>query len=110
MIPKAVQHEVGRILSLTFKVEDTNEVVDITGRTITGLIETIPGPEYISRVISGDLSITNGAGGVFEWTLHGDDTTYGEAFSVQFTATYSADDILKSIPERWVVVRSIDWP
>ena len=102
MLPDAIQGEVGRTFSITWENSG-----DLSSATLTGLIETIPGPTYVSREIAGALVFVSFAApsSVFTWTLHADDTETDGDFTVEFTATSGPTVTIKSYPEPWKVVR-----
>jgi TRAP-type mannitol/chloroaromatic compound transport system substrate-binding protein len=59
----------------------------------------------VSRAVTGSLSITTAAAGVFTWAYSPADVLIAGAFEVQFTATFSlAPTVAKTISERWHVL------
>lgn len=100
MLPDAIQGETGRSFPITWA-----EIGDISSAVITGIIESIPGPSYTSREISGALVVTDGPNSVFTWTIDETDTEIADDFTVEFTAT-TGSVIVKSYPEPWRVVRA----
>lgn len=106
-LPNAVEDELGRIVTITWLKEGTTTPEILTGATITGIIETLPGPTYTRRAIAGMLTVTVGASGIFTWTLAAADTITAGKYTVQFVATFSASNILRSIPVPWTVIRSL---
>jgi hypothetical protein len=105
-IPDAVQNEKGRVITMTAYKKGTTTVQDITGATITGIIETTPGPTFTVRAVNGALAVVLGTAGTFTWTWNQTDTGTAGKFSVQFIATIGSTIIYKSFPEPWEVVRS----
>lgn len=106
MIPDVVQKEHGRVLSLTWVKQD-NTLELIEGSAITGIIESVPGPSYTIRLITGALDATYNP---FTWELHYDDSYIAGEFTVQFKAILLDGTELRSIPERLKVIRSPQWP
>lgn len=104
-LPDAIEGETGRAFSITWE-----NVGDLTSAVITGIIETVPGPTYTSRLITGALAFVSFAApsSVFTWTLSAADTAVGN-YTVQFTATTGAV-IVKSYPEPWKVIRKRTTP
>lgn len=96
-----VQGETGRIIPLTW---DNNE--NISSYSLSGLIESIPGPNYNVRQIAGTLVPTGLMD--FEWTVAEADSTYDGSYTVQFIATLN-NIILKTVPELLRIVRSPEW-
>lgn len=105
-IPSAVEGEKGRVITFTAYKKGTETVQDITGATMTGIIETIPGPDYTVRAVSGTLAVVSGTAGTFSWTWNTTDTGTDGKFTVQFIATIGSTVIYKSFPQPWEVVRS----
>lgn len=102
-LPDAVQGETGRTFSITWENSG-----DLSSATITGLIETIPGPEYVSREVSGTLAFVSYAApsSVFTWVIDDTDTETDGDFTVEFTASTGPTVMIKSQPEPWKVVRT----
>lgn len=112
-LPNAVQYEEGRIVTITAYKRGTLNFQDLSGATMTGIIETTPGPDFVTRAIAGDLDVVNsGADGqfTFTWTYDPTDTADAGQFTVQFIATIGATVIYRSFPEPWTVVRSPEDP
>lgn len=106
-LPKAVQGEKGRVITITaYKNRVTLEVQALTGATMTGKIETLPGPTYTVRAISGTLALLDAANGTFTWTWDATDTGTAGKYTIQFIATIGSTVIYKSYPAPWEVVRS----
>lgn len=103
---RAVQGEKGRIVTLTAYKEGSTDVQNLTGTTLTGIIETSPGPSYTVREISGVLTLLVAADGTFTWVWDETDTGTAGKFLVQFIGTVGSSIIYKSFPEPWEVVRS----
>lgn len=73
----------------------------LTGATITGTITDSAGT---TRAITGTLTVTVGASGIFTWAYGAADTGTVGNFQVQFTATYVADSLFDStFLTSWVV-------
>ena len=105
-LPDAVQNEKGREVTLTAYKRGTSTIQDITSATMTGIIETTPGPTYTVRNISGTLAVLVGSNGTFTWTWNLTDTGTAGKFTVQFIATIGSSIIYRSFPESWEVARS----
>lgn len=109
-LPNAVEDEIGRVITITWLKEGTTTPEILTGATITGIIETLPGPTYTSRAIVGAFALLVAADGTFTWTYAAADTITAGKYSVQFIATFSASKVLRSIPIPWAVIRSLTTP
>jgi len=109
-LPELVQNEKGRVITISWYKDHTQppESETITGATITGKIETGPGPEFSSRLISGALVVS--ATNQHTWTLHYDDTYVDGDFLAQFRAVFSGGKELFTIPTPLKVIRSVEWP
>lgn len=106
-MPDAVQNEKGRVVTLTwYKQGSTTSAEDLSGLTITGVIENIPGPNASNRVIAGALAVSDGPNGQFTWTYSQTDTATNGKYLVHFIATSGTTIIYKSIPALWEVVRA----
>lgn len=103
---RAVQGEKGRVVTITAYKENSTEVQTLAGTTLSGIIESIPGPSYTVREISGVLTLLDAANGTFTWVWDETDTGIADKFLVQFIATQGSSIIYKSFPEPWEVVRS----
>lgn len=107
MLPDAIQGEKGRVISITCVKRRTPLLIQaIIGGVITGIIETIPGPDYTTRYVSGSRAVVDGPGGIFTWTWNPTDTATAGDFRVQFIVTVGGTVIYKSYPEPWRVIRS----
>lgn len=104
-LPKIMEGEVGRQLTITWYKEGGTTPENLTGLTITGRIEIIPGPTFTVRAISGALAVLVGVDGTFAWTLNATDTATAGKFSVMFIAT-SGGNNLRTFKERWEVERA----
>ncbi len=104
-LPKIMEGEVGRQLTLTWYKEGSTTPEDLTGLTITGRIETGPGPAYVVRAISGALAVLVGTAGTFTWTLNATDTATADTYKVIFIATLAGTN-LRTFKERWIVERA----
>lgn len=80
----AVKGATYRPVSITW-----NPVLDLTGATLTGIIEDENGRQ---RNIEGSLGITSPAtDGVFTWDFHANDVANAGPHLVKFTATFSGE-------------------
>lgn len=104
-LPNAVHGEVGRVFQITWENSD-----NLTSATISGIIESTPGPSYTSRAITGALAFVSftDPNSVFSWTLSAADTAVGN-YTVEFTAV-TGGVIIKSRPEPWEVIRKRTTP
>lgn len=110
-LTRSVQGEKGRVVTITAYKDGTTEFQYLTGATITGIIESIPGPEYTVREISGTLAVVAAPNDYqINWTWDETDTGTDGDFSVQFIASVGGSIIYKSFPEPWKVVRSPTTP
>jgi hypothetical protein len=101
-ISDAVEGEVGRVLSITWRQQGTTTPETLTGGTITGKIRAGPGPDYADTAIAGTLTVTDGANGIFTWTLAAGDTDTPGLYQVQFQAVVSSKT-LKTFFSPWAV-------
>lgn len=101
----AVQHARKRSQTITWKDDDGN-AINLTGATITGIIERAG----VQTSITGTLSITSASAGIFTWTYSAADVAQAGSYFVQFRAKYA--DSLSEISYRtqWRVFPSFDWP
>lgn len=104
-LPEAIQNETGRVVTITWTRKGTTDAEPLTGFTITGVIEDLPGPDASNRAINGALAVTDGPNGVFTWTYTVTDTASNGKFNVHFIATL-AGIVLKTEPTLWEVVRA----
>src|ERR1043165_2094470 len=72
---------------------------DLTGATLSG---TIMAQDGTTRSITGTLSITTAADGIFTWAYSAADVGTEGRFMVQFKATYGSLFDL-TFPEQWIV-------
>jgi hypothetical protein len=85
--------------SITWYAGSTPKV--LTGATITGTItDTTTGT---SRAITGALSLSDAANGVFTWAYSAADTGTVGVYDVQFTATYADQLSDSSFTISWTV-------
>lgn len=104
-LPKIMEDEVGRQLTITWYKEGGTTPEDLTALAITGRIETTPGPTFTVRAISGALAVLVGTDGTFTWTLNATDTATPGIFNVMFIAT-SGGNNLRTFKEKWEVERA----
>ena len=104
-LPKAMQGEVGRQITVTWYKEGGTTPEDLTGLTLTGRIETTPGPTFTVRAISGALAVLVGTAGTFTWTWNATDTASAGVFTVMVIATLGGSN-LRTFRERWEVERA----
>jgi hypothetical protein len=109
-LPDLVQFEKGRVISISWYKDGINppEPETITGATITGKIETGPGPEFTSRSINGALAVSST--NEHTWTIHYDDSYVNGEFLAQFRAVFPGGKELFTIPSPLKVIRSFEWP
>lgn len=101
-LQSAVQNDRHTAQSITWNAGSAAK--DLTGATITGTI-TEQREGGTTRAITGTLTVTNAAGGVFSWAYSAADTATLGDYYVQFTATYASDSkIDSSFRTGWKVV------
>lgn len=100
-----IQYEVGRQLRIEWDTDSTYEA--LTGATLSGVLESIPGPDYTIRPISGELTVVSSY--THAWTLHYDDTYLDGPFTAQFKAVVG-DNIYFTKLLLVNVQRSVEWP
>lgn len=106
-LPDAAQLEDGRVVTITWLKQGTTTPEDISSPTsFTGAIESGSGPTYTKVAISGTLTVTDGANGVFTWTWNATDTILTGQFLVQFVIVKTGVPSLRSFSEPWTVRRS----
>lgn len=102
MLAPAIQNATRPSQIITWTRGD-NSPENLTNAVITGKI--YDANTNISRAVTGDLSITTAASGVFTWAYSAADVLTAGAFEVQFTATFSlAPTVAKTLSERWHVL------
>lgn len=105
MTLEAVQGARRPSLQLTW-ADETGTAVDLTGATITGVIENQETGE--SRAITGSFVLVTAASGVFRWDYSAADVEETGVFFVQFTADYAVGQTpAKSRRSEWRVLGSI---
>jgi hypothetical protein len=87
MLPNRVEGGVRPAQALTWKRED-GSAEDLTGATLTGSIRNRATGE--TRAITGPLTVTDGAAGVFRWDYAAEDVAEAGRFDVQFVAAFTA--------------------
>ena len=76
-IPDVMQGEL-TTLRLTWVEEKTRDPLDLSGYTLSGIIEMGQSPNWTTKAITGTLSVVNATAGIFDWVLSaGDVDTYG---------------------------------
>lgn len=76
----------------------------LTGATLTGTIKNSAGTV---RDITGTLTVTTAASGIFSWEYSAADVLTSGNFTVQFTATFvAAPTVAKTPIMQWVVLAS----
>lgn len=74
---------------------------DLTGATLTGTIRNSAG---VVRAITGTLSVTTAASGIFTWAYSAADVTSAGNFTVQFSAAFgSSPTPARTLMAKWVV-------
>lgn len=97
-LPRAIEGARHTGQEITWTKED-DSAHDLTDATVTGTIEDEDGD---TTAITGTLTVTDAANGVFTWAYSAADVGTVGRFMVQFKATYSSTYDL-SYPEPWVV-------
>jgi len=82
---EAVQGSVRPAQSITWTDADGTPI-DLTGATIAGTMRSIA--NNVTAVITGDLTVTDGAAGRFTWQYSAADVSIAGTYEAQFTATY----------------------
>lgn len=104
-LANAVQHSTKRAETITWEDED-GAAVDLTGSTITGIIERAG----VQTAITGALALVTAASGIFSWTKSAADVAQAGTFFVQFRAKYAADSKSEiSYRHKWVVLPAFDF-
>lgn len=100
----AIQYARKRTQTITWH-DDDGAAIDLTGATITGIIER----NGIQTAITGTLALSVAASGIFTWAYSAADIAQAGTFFVQFRAKYS--DHLSEISYRmqWTVLPSFDF-
>lgn len=102
---EAVQGSVRPAQSITWTDAD-GTAIDLTGATITGTMRAIGADT--TRDITGDLTVTDGAGGRFTWQYDAADVATAGSYEVQFTAAYDeAPTPARTRRERFEILPSI---
>jgi len=82
----AVQHARKRLQTITWKDDDGN-AIDLTGATITGIVER----GGVQTAITGTFALVTAASGIFSWTFSAADVAQAGTNFVQFRAKYASD-------------------
>src|SRR5262245_19823252 len=97
-LPRAIEGARYTGMQVTWTQED-GTAQNLSGATLTGRIEDRAGDD---RSITGTLTVTNAASGIFTWAYSAADVATVGRFMVQFKATYGSLYDL-TFPEPWVV-------
>lgn len=100
-MPPTIQYARQRVLVLTWEDDDHN-AIDLTGATITGIIER----SGVQTAITGTLALVTAASGIFSWTYSAADVAQAGAFFVQFRAKFSGSLSEFSYRHKWQVLPS----
>lgn len=87
-LPGVIQGSLRPSIQITWLRRDSTDPEDLTGATISGTLRLRRSTEL--RAIAGDLHVTDGPNGVFQWDLDALDVATPGTYSVQFTATYAS--------------------
>lgn len=91
-------------ITVTWLRGDSTTPEDLTGATLTGLIQR---GDTVSA-ITGTLTVTDAANGEFRWDLSAADVAQSGDFRVQFSAAFgSGQTPAKTFATRWVVKPSL---
>lgn len=85
---------------ITWTDED-GDAVNLTGATITGRLRSTN--DGTARNIDGSLTIITAASGIFDWDYGAVDVGTPGIYMAQFTATYGALDLDRSLSVEWRV-------
>ena len=101
----AVQYARKRLQTITWKDDDGN-AIDLTGATITGIIERAG----VQTAITGTFALVTATSGIFSWTFSAADVAQAGTFFVQFRAKYSSDNKSEiSYRTQWRVLPAFDF-
>lgn len=100
----ALQYARKRSQTITWR-DDDNAAIDLTGATLTGIIER----GGTQTAITGTLTVTGASSGVFTWAYSAADVAEAGTFFVQFRAKYSDSLSEFSYRTRWQVLPSFDF-
>jgi hypothetical protein len=79
---------------------------NLTGATITGSIRSIA--TGVTRAITGTLTVTTAASGIFTWAYSAADVADSGAFDVQFDASFGSNPTpAKTLLTPWLVDESL---
>ena len=85
-----------------YRDDDTPE--DLTGATLTGLVRR----DNVVEAITGDLTVTDGTGGVFRWDYSTEDVAIAGRHEVQFNAAFASGQTpAKTFVASWTVRASL---
>ena len=101
-LPRAIEGARHTGMRVTWTRED-GTVQDLTGATLSGEILDSAG---VARAITGTLTATSPASGLFTWAYSAADVGTVGRFLVQFKANYGSTYDL-TFPEPWVVEPSL---
>jgi hypothetical protein len=106
-MPNAVQGGTRPSLLITWLQDGTTTPEVLTSATLTGTIGNAIGGGGTVRAITGTLTVTSGAAGIFRWDLSAADVASAGTFEVQFSAAFgSGQTPAKTFLTRWTVDRS----
>lgn len=97
-LAKAVQGGRQTPQQITWSRSD-GTAVNLTGATLSGVIQPLNGD---SRAITGTLTLTTAASGIFTWAYSAADVADAGYHLVQFTATFGSLEEI-SFTELWIV-------
>ena len=101
----AVQHARKRLQTITWK-DDDGSAIDLTGATITGIIERAG----VQTAMTGTFALVTATSGIFSWTFSAADVAQAGTFFVQFRAKYSSDKLSEiSYRTQWRVLPAFDF-
>ena len=87
---------------ITWTREGLNTPEPLTGATLTGKIQNCD--TQVTRSISGTLTVTDGANGVFTWDYAAADVAEAGLFDVQFTAAFGTSPTpARTVRAKWTV-------
>lgn len=89
---------------ITWTDQDSN-AIDLTGASLTGV--KIARSSGTATALDGTLAITDASNGIFTWTYGATDVATPGDYLVQFTATYGAEDLERSLVAEWTVFEAL---
>lgn len=103
-LPQWVAGALRPSMSITWYREGTTTPETLTGATITGSMRR----DGTTRTITGTLTVTDGAAGVFRWDFSAADVATPGTYEVQFSAAFgSGQTPAKTVITEWTIRRAL---